>query len=123
MTCQFTQTHLPRTWKQPEHPNRIVDLAAEGVDPKEPLPESFDWREHGAVTKVKTEGHCAACWAFSVTGNIEGQWFLAKKKLVSLSAQQLLDCDVVDEGCNGGFPLDAYKEIVRMGGLESEDKY
>lgn len=29
------------------------------------IPQSVDWRTHGAVTPVKNEGRCAASWAFS----------------------------------------------------------
>lgn len=57
------------------------------------LPASFDWREKGVVSPVKDQGSVGSCWAFSTIGNIEGQWALNGRPLISLSTEQLVDCD------------------------------
>ncbi|XP_062213253.1 senescence-specific cysteine protease SAG39-like [Phragmites australis] len=88
-------------------------------------PRSIDWRKKGAVTGVKDQGSCGCCWAFSAVAAVEGLTKIRTGRLVSLSEQELVDCDVYgdDQGCDGGFMDNAFDFIERRGGLASESGY
>lgn len=86
-------------------------------------PESMNWQDQGAVTPVKNQGSCGSCWAFSTTGNLEGQSKIVKGELLSLSEQQLVDCDKIDQGCNGGLMENAFNYLKDAGGIETEGDY
>ncbi|CAA3010049.1 cysteine protease RD19A-like [Olea europaea subsp. europaea] len=116
--------------------NRHLHLPADTkqapILPTNDLPKEFDWREHGAVAPVKNQGSCGSCWSFSTTGALEGANFLATGKLVSLSEQQLVDCDhecdpdepgSCDSGCNGGLMNSAFEYTLKAGGLMREEDY
>lgn len=89
------------------------------------VPASVDWRSKGAVTPIKNQGECGCCWAFSAVASMEGVVKLSTGKLVSLSEQELVDCDVngMDQGCEGGEMDDAFDFIVGNGGLTTESRY
>jgi len=86
-------------------------------------PSTFDWRDKGAVSPVKDQGQCGSCWAFSTTEEIESMWFLKKGNLSILAPQQIVDCDTVDQGCNGGDTPTAYAYVEQAGGMEPESDY
>ena len=54
---------------------------------------------------------------------MEGQYKIHHGELLSFSEQELVDCDKVDHGCNGGLPENAYEAIKNLGGLELEEEY
>ena len=87
------------------------------------IPDLWDWRDHGAVTPVKNQVICGSCWAFSAVGNIEGQYFFKQNTLRNLSEQQLVDCDTLDQGCDGGQMQNAFTWLSENGGLEPTDYY
>ncbi|KAL8556462.1 hypothetical protein ACS0TY_004056 [Phlomoides rotata] len=88
------------------------------------LPASIDWRKKGAVTGVKDQGQCGCCWAFSAVAATEGINQLKTGTLISLSEQELVDCDTTqDEGCNGGLMDNAFEFIITNHGLTTESNY
>lgn len=119
-TEEFKKFFAPGFSKQLVDTPKLADVSLLKATP---MPDSVDWRKKGAVTPVKNQGECGSCWAFSTTGNVEGQWFKKTGKLVSLSEQELVDCDTLDDGCEGGLPSNAYKTIEKLGGLETETDY
>ncbi|CAI9099951.1 OLC1v1036853C1 [Oldenlandia corymbosa var. corymbosa] len=89
------------------------------------VPASMDWRKKGAVTPIKDQGQCGCCWAFSAVAAMEGAHQLKTGKLVSLSEQELVDCDTSgeDQGCDGGLMDDAFTFIINNKGLTTEANY
>ncbi|KAL3642833.1 hypothetical protein CASFOL_013648 [Castilleja foliolosa] len=86
------------------------------------VPPSVDWRKRGAVTPVKTQLRCASCWAFSAIAAVEGIKFIRSRKLITLSEQELVDCDKRSRGCSFGFVEFAFN-YIKKNGVTSLAKY
>jgi cathepsin L len=85
---------------------------------------STDWRSKGMVTPVKNEGTCSASWAFGITGLVEGYHALNTGLLLSLSEQQMIDCDAGSNACSANAdPVAIINAMILQTGLESEVSY
>ncbi|CAG4972947.1 unnamed protein product [Colias eurytheme] len=85
-------------------------------------PKYIDWRDFGYVTPVKSQFTCGSCYIFSAVGHIEGIY--AKKHnttAISLSEQQVLDCDPYDGGCFGGLPHQVFNYLKEKGLMRADD--
>jgi C1A family cysteine protease len=91
------------------------------------VPTHVDWAKAGAVTRVKNQGACGSCWAFSATGSLEGAYAIATAQNVTdwpgLSEQELVSCDRENMGCDGGNVGVAYRWVEREAGLCQERDY
>ncbi|XP_031627883.1 cathepsin L1-like [Contarinia nasturtii] len=94
---------------------------------EESLPKSIDWRSKGGVSKVEEQGRCGSCWAFSVIGAIEGQYFRKTGHLVPLSVQNLVDCVDTEQSiknkCRGQSTARAMDYVKENGGVDTEKSY
>jgi hypothetical protein len=64
-----------------------------------------------------------SCWAFSTTGSVEGAYQIANGDLVSLSEEDLVQCDHNgDNGCQGGLMDNAF-EWIEKNGIAAESAY
>lgn len=65
-----------------------------------------------------------SCWAFSAVASIEAVNKIMTGNLISLSEQELVDCDTSDnQGCQGGLMDDAFKFVIQNGGIDTEEDY
>ena len=84
--------------------------------------KQLDKQFKGYVTPVKDQGSCGSCWAHAATGTLEGALFRKTGKLMSLSEQNLVDCDQKNKGCEGGLEVKAFDYVMEHG-INLEDDY
>jgi len=92
-------------------------------------PADVDWTNKGGknyVQKVKNQGQCGSCWAFSAIGALESAAAIkAGADPQDLSEQQLVDCagSQGNQGCNGGLMNQAFDYLMQAGGSEAQKDY
>lgn len=86
-------------------------------------PNSVDWRNSGAVTAVRTQGDCGACWAITAVETVESAHYLSTGNLYDLSESEIIVCEESCQMCSGGWPQNAYEWVMDQGGLPLLESY
>ncbi|KAH8490293.1 hypothetical protein H0E87_022722 [Populus deltoides] len=96
---------------------REYETNGAGCENSTELPAAVDWRKKGAVTPIKDQGQCVAA--------VEGINKIKTGKLVSLSEQELMECDVSSDtqGCEGGDMKITFQYIKKIGGITTKNDY
>lgn len=81
------------------------------------VPNNIDWSANGAVTRIKDQGYCGACWAFAAIGAIESANIIKHNKNITFSEQELIDCSSAygNKGCGGGGVTSSFLYIKEHG--------
>lgn len=100
------------------------------IDPRR-VPASVSWQGTGADGRPRDQACCGSCWAFGASGAMEGAWWAATGRAVSLSAQQVMDCswgfvpghDSSTAACDGGDAWAGVGHVVDAGGIAATSDY
>lgn len=76
------------------------------------------------VQRVKNQGQCGSCWAFSAVATTESADALFGSGLGDFSEQELVDCCTLggSAGCNGGWMNDGVQYLA-SNGICTESSY
>ena len=119
---EFSRTVMSELYlnKQPKNKMRVHLKGKNG----NAIDDSVDWVAKGAVTPVKNQQRCGSCWAFSTVGAVEGALAVETGKLISLSEEELVQCDHNgDQGCQGGLMDNAFEWMESGNKLTTETAY
>jgi Pyruvate/2-oxoacid:ferredoxin oxidoreductase delta subunit len=98
------------------------------ITPKPAGTYTVDWRTKGVVTAVKDQGQCGSCWAHSADEAFESfyaiNYGLNSTSIKTFSVQQCTACTYTYNGCNGGWPHDAYPNAIeKRNGIDLDSDY
>lgn len=118
---QFTGTILQHdnTTNKRTH-SKYVNLL--GYD----IPDVFDSRAKWptCIGYIRDQGACGACWAFAAVEALGDRVCIRSggRMIVDLSVQQLIGCNELSSGCDGGYLLSTWR-YLKENGVVTEDCY
>eukprot|EP01022_Parablepharisma_sp_SALTPOND_P033752 TRINITY_DN89518_c0_g1_i1.p1 TRINITY_DN89518_c0_g1~~TRINITY_DN89518_c0_g1_i1.p1 ORF type:complete len:367 (+),score=5.55 TRINITY_DN89518_c0_g1_i1:144-1103(+) len=87
------------------------------------LPVNYDLRQklQNCSQPAVNQGNCSSCWAI-VIAHLVSDRFCLRGINVSLSIQDLLECNADNQCCGGGYASKGYKHMVDYGAVEEKCK-
>ncbi|XP_068682472.1 uncharacterized protein [Montipora foliosa] len=83
------------------------------------IPDAFDSRTKwpGSIHPIRNQGSCGSCWVFGASEVLSDRFAIRTGNVIDvvLSAQQLVDCDKECYGCDGGWAIQAWRYMVKIG--------
>ena len=88
-----------------EPENWYIGAKFDPCNPRDDLPDSFDWRDEvaGGLPSIKNQGSCGSCWAFGTVAPLECNIKIRDGIEVDLSEQWLVSCNQEGYSCSGGW--------------------
>ncbi|MED6109873.1 Cathepsin B-like protease 2 [Stylosanthes scabra] len=90
------------------------------------LPNEFDartqWSQCSTIGRILDQGHCGSCWAFGAVESLSDRFCIHFDMNISLSVNDLLACCgfLCGSGCDGGYPINAWRYLVSHGVVTEE---
>lgn len=112
-------TGLKAPEKETMELSAVDEEAATAPEQKVKLSEGLG---QGYQTRVRFQGTCGSCWAFTVVAVLEKFAWNTRKQQIDLSQQHLVDCDRGSNGCQGGFPNSGIN-FVRANDISQASSY
>ncbi|XVF80361.1 hypothetical protein PTKIN_Ptkin15bG0063500 [Pterospermum kingtungense] len=77
---------------------------------------------HNVAQLEEFLGHCGSCWAFGAVESLSDRFCIHFGMNISLSVNDLLACCgfLCGSGCDGGYPISAWRYFVRSGVVTEE---
>jgi len=88
------------------------------------VPTAFDartqWPNCSSIGTIQNQAECGSCWAFGAVESITDRYCIHKNDDTQLSFQDMVSCDIFDDGCNGGDAGTAWKYAELVGLVTAE---
>ena len=88
------------------------------------LPRNFSWREKmpECLGHIEDQGDCGSCWAFTSAGLLSDRFCIHTNGAITtrLSPQEMVDCNMEQFGCMGGYLLNAIDYLMVEGAVTQQ---